>query len=158
MATASRPTIESRHFFETLSRRHRGVLVIDFDSTIAQLGRADAVFPYPTVQELLDCIASVTGTRVIVATRRPAAELRAYFTAPGPEICTSADAALDKLSAGAPLAYVTGEPSDAKLAMARRLRVCPEFHLGRSKAVAAPAEDLVQFLMEWLRACTEEVC
>jgi hypothetical protein len=49
MATVSLPAIEGSYFFETLSRRHRGVTVID--STIARLGRADCVFPYPTVQE-----------------------------------------------------------------------------------------------------------
>ncbi len=157
MATVTRTSLmESRQFFESLSRRRRGVLVIDFESTIARLGRADCVFPYPTVQELLDCI-TMAGTRVIVATRRPAEELRSHFTAPGPEIRKLMDAAeLESAGFGSPLAYVTGENSE--LAAGRRLRVCPEYRLGTWRERRAPAEDMVQFLMEWLRACTREVC
>ncbi len=157
MATVTRTSLmESRQFFENLSRRRRGVLVIDFDSTIARLGRADCVFPYPTVQELLDCI-TMAGTRVIVATRRPAEELRAHFTAPGPEIWKLInEPELESVGFGSPLAYVTGDSGETT--SGRRLRVCPEYRLGRVRERRAPAEDMVQFLMEWLRACTREVC
>ena len=158
MATLPLPAIESSHFFEALSRRQRGVLVIDFDSTIAMLGQADCVFPYPTVTELIDFIVASTGTRVIVATARPAQELRAYFAPPGPEICSLQEAsAIEKFSGNFLLAYLRGDSRDAKTAMASRLRINPRYLMGREQVAAAP-EGLVQFLAEWLRACRGEVC
>jgi hypothetical protein len=159
MATLSLPSPESQHFFETLSRRHQAVLVIDFDSTIARLGRADNIFPYPTVMELLDRIASTTGTRLIIASSRPAEQLRSYFGSPGPEIRTFAEvAAMDALGGTNPWAYLAGEIDDAKLSPAGRLRVCPQYRVGTGENAGGPVEDLVQFLVEWLRACTGEVC
>jgi hypothetical protein len=158
MATLSLPAIESSYFFEILSRRHRGVLVIDYDSTIARLGLADCVFPYPTVRELIDCIVASSGTRVVLATHRPAQELRSYFAPPGPEICTpQAAQAMEKFSENYPLAYLRGDGGTAKLA-ASRLRICPRYQVGGETRAAAPPEELVQFLAEWLRACTGEVC
>jgi hypothetical protein len=159
MATVSLPAIQSSNFFEILSHRHRGVLVIDYDSTIARLGNADCVFPYPTVQELIDCILASTGTRVVLATRRPAQELRSCFALPGPEICTpEAALSMEKSSGDYPLAYLRGDGGTAKLAAASRLRVCPRYQVGRQKQAVAPPEEMVQFLAEWLRACSGEVC
>ena len=158
MATVSLPAIESSYFFETLSRWHRGALVIDYDSTIAHLGSADRVFPYPTIQELIDCIVASTGTRVVLATERSAQELRGLFAPPGPEICTPATArALERLGGNYPLAYLRGDSKSAKAALAGRLRVYPQYQVGTVRAAATP-QDLVQFLTDWLRACTGEVC
>jgi hypothetical protein len=158
MATVSLPAIESSYFFETLSRRHRGVLVIDYDSTIARLGSADRVFPYPTIQELIDCIVASTGTRVVLASERPAEELRGLFAPPGPEICTPDTAlALERFGGSYPLAYLRGDSRRAKVALADRLQVYPQYQVGTVRA-AATAVDLVQFLADWLHACTGEVC
>ena len=159
MATLSRPSIESQFFFDTLSRRQHGVLVIDFDSTIAQLGRADNVFPYPTVQELLDCIATMTGTRVIVATSRPAEQLRSYFSWPGAEIRTLSEiATMDAFVGRSPRAFLSGEGGDHMPGSAQRLRVFPQYRVDSANDAGAPPEDLVQFLVEWLRACAGETC
>jgi hypothetical protein len=156
MATVSFPAIESSYFFQNLSQRHRGVLVIDYDSTIAQLGSADSVFPYPSVQELIDCIVVSTGTRVVLATERPLQEVRALFAAPRPEICTPETAlALEKFGGSYPLAYLRGESGPSP---AGRLRVRPQYSVGAIRQAAAPSEELVQFLTEWLRACAGEVC
>jgi hypothetical protein len=158
MATLSLPAIESSYFFEILSRRHRGVLVIDYDSTIARLGPADCVFPYPTVHELIDCILASTGTRVLLATQRPAQELRPFFASPGPEICTpQAAQAMEKISENYLLAYLRGDEGTAKPAYSSRLRIRPRYQVDGEEQAAAP-EELVQFLTEWLRACTGEVC
>jgi hypothetical protein len=158
MATVSLTAIQSSDFFETLSRRHRGVLVIDYDSTIARLGSADCVFPYPTVQELIDCILVSTGTRVVLATRRPAQELRSSFVLPGPEICTpEAALSMEKFSGDDPLAYLGGDGGTAKPS-ASRVQVCPRYWVGSQRQAAAPPEELAQFLAEWLRACAGEVC
>ena len=159
MATVSLPAIESSYFFETLSRRRRGVLVIDYDSTIAHLGSADRAFPYPTIQELIDCSVTSTDTRVVLASERPAPELRARFAPPGPEICTPGTAlALQRFSGGnEPLAYLQGDNSSTKAAPADRLQVYPQYQVGAVRAAAMP-EDLAQFLADWLHACTGEVC
>ena len=133
--------------------------MIDYDSTIAHLGRADCVFPYPTVLELIDCILASTGTRVVLATQRPAQELRPYFAPPGPEICTpQAAQAMEKISGNYPLAYLRGDDGTAKPASASRLRIRPRYQVGGEEQAAASPEELVQFLTEWLRACTGEVC
>lgn len=158
MATLSRPSIETHYFFQTLSRRQRGVLVIDFDTTMARLGSADNVFPYPTVQELLDCIATMTCTRVIVATTCPE-QLRSYFGFQGPEIRTFSElAAMDSLEGNTPRAYLTGEVGGTALSSGHRLRVCPQYRVGSGEDAGGPAEDLVQFLVDWLRACSHEIC
>jgi len=158
MATLSRPSVESQAFFDSLSRDHRGVLVIDFDSTIARLGQTKCVFPFPTVREVLDSIVGMTGTRVIVASARPAEEVRAYFTQPGPEIWKSSELSrVDTFADSAPLAYLTGVGEVTPLT-GSRLRACPQFRVGAGTDKAAPAEELVQFLIEWLWACAGEIC
>ncbi len=159
MAAVSSPELEIQSFFDALARRRRGVLVIDFDSTIAQVGNSERGYPYPTAPEVLDSIVSMTGTRVVVISARPVGEVRGYFAQPGPEIwgcCDMAALDLDALGGSFPLAYLKGGKDG--LLPAHRLRVCPRFWNGQSSAEGAPAEDLVQFLIEWLRACTGEIC
>lgn len=159
MAAVSSPELEIQAFFDSLAQRRRGVLVIDFDSTIGRMGNSENVYPYPTAPEVLDSILSMTGTRVVVISARPVGEVRACFAQPGPEIWSVADmAALDALGGSVPLAYLSGEGGKASLLPAHRLRVCPRFRVGAPSAEGAPAEDLVQFLIEWLRACTGEIC
>jgi hypothetical protein len=158
MATVSCPSIESQAFFDSLSRDHRGVLVIDFDSTIARLSQAKCAFPFPTVREVLETIVGMTGTRVIVASSRPAEEVRQYFSQPGPEICKFSElSVVDAVGDFVPLAYVTGE-GEVTPPPASRLRSCPRFRIAPETDKAAPAEDLVQFLIEWLWACAGEIC
>ncbi len=152
MASVACTKLSSSHFFDLLSRRQPGVLVIDYESTIAKLGRADCVFPYPTIQELLDRIA-MAGTRIILVTNRPAEELRRHFVPPGPEIWTEAAAALQSVTSSAPLALIGGAGARG----GQRVQVCPVYRAGKATETSSAAEDMVQFLMDWMRACTREV-
>ncbi len=75
MATAvlkAEPSI----FFEQLCGAPHRVLLLDYDGTVApfQVDRSRA-FPYPSIPELLDCIASTCHTRVALITGRAAHEI-----------------------------------------------------------------------------------
>jgi len=157
MATLPRPILETSYFFEQLARARRSVLLLDFESTLARLAEADRRFPFPTAHDLLECIAMMTATRVIVTTALPAHELRRYPVPSGVEVYQGARAA--DLVFDAPVAYLTGEPRTLTPVDGRtRLWVRPEYCLGQARRVPAPAEELVQFLADWLRACGSEVC
>jgi hypothetical protein len=160
MATLPRPILETTYFFEQLGRARRSVLLLDFESTIARIADAGPRFPYPTANELLDCIAMTTKTRVVVTTGLQAQELRRYVLPAGAEVhVREMGARLAELAFDAPVAYLTGEPhSVTPVGGQTRLWVRPEYYLGRAKPVLAPAEELVQFLADWLRACAGEVC
>ncbi len=160
MATLPRPILETTFFFQQLAHARRSVLLLDFESTIARLGDADPRFPYPTVNDLLECIAMTTATRVIVASRLAAQELRRWRIPMGAEVyARETGARLAEMGFDAPVAYLRGEPHTLTPVGGRmRLWVRPEYHLGRSKRVLAPAEELVQFLVDWLRASAGEVC
>lgn len=63
-------------FFEQLSRARKGVLLMDYDGTIAPFSvHRNCAFPYPTVPELLDCIMSTCCTRLVLISGRPAREI-----------------------------------------------------------------------------------
>ncbi len=63
-------------FFEQLSHSRERVLLLDYDGTIAPFSaNRHRAFPYPTVPELLDCIASTCRTRVALITGRAAREI-----------------------------------------------------------------------------------
>lgn len=160
MATLPRPILETTYFFQQLARAPRSVLLLDFESTIARLPDAEARFPYPTVNDLLDCIAMTTATRVILAANLPAQELRQYALPAGAELWgREVRVRLDEMTFDAPVACLKGEPSTITPVGGRtRLWVRPEYHLERAKRVRAPAEELVQFLIDWLRACAGDVC
>lgn len=159
MATLPRPILETSFFLEQLARARRSVLLLDFESTIARLGDGDPRFPYPTANDLLECIAMTTATRVIVATGLPAPETRRHCIPAGAEVYVwKMGTRLAELF-DAPVAYLKGEPHTLIPVGGRmRLWVRPEYHLGRTKRVLAPPEELVQFLADWLRACAGEVC
>ncbi len=152
MATAASPAVASSHFFDALSRRNPGVLVIDYETTLAQLGREERKFPYPTVEELLDRI-GMTGTRLILASSRTKEELRARFNFSFEILPPPVTAALEAIAGGKPLAHVCG----AGRSEGQRLLVRTEYRLATTKVTAGAAEDMVQFLLDWLRACTREV-
>lgn len=73
-------------FFAQLSRASARALLIDYDGTIApfQQQRSKAL-PYPKVSELLKKIGA-TGTRLVIATGRPANETALLLNEPGVEI------------------------------------------------------------------------
>jgi len=160
MATLPRPILETSYFFEQLARARRSVLLLDFESTLARLPETDRRFPFPTANDLLECIAMMTPTRVIVSTSLPAHELRRYPMPSGVELyAREMGARLADLTFEAPVAYLTGELHTLTPVGGRtRLWVRPEYFLGKAKSVLAPAEELVQFLVDWLRACAGEVC
>jgi hypothetical protein len=160
MATFPRPILETSYFFEHLAGARRSVLLLDFESTIARLGQADPRFPYPTVNDLLECIAMTTATRVIVTTALPAHELRRFALPAGAEVYVhEMGARLSDMAFDAPVAYLTGEPHTVTPVGGRtRLWVRPEYRLAGARRVLAPVEELVQFLVDWLRACAGEVC
>jgi hypothetical protein len=159
MATLPRPILETTYFLQQLTHARRSVLMLDFESTIARLAETDARFPYPTVNDLLDCIAMTTATRVVVASRLPTHELRRYPVPAGAELWKRPLTAAGDLKFDLPAAYLTGAPGTVTPVGGRmRLWVRPEYHLGRGKRVLGPAEELVQFLIDWLRACAGEVC
>lgn len=160
MATLPRPILETTYFLEQLARVRRSVLMLDFESTIARLADAGPRFPYPTANDLLECIAMTTATRVIVATGPSSQDLCRRYIPMGAEVrVRDTEARLPDTDFDAPVAYLTGEPHLVIPVGGRtRLWVRPEYRLGRAMRVTAPPEELVQFLVDWLRACAGEVC
>ncbi len=161
MATLARPLMETSSFFQHLARTRRSVLILDFETTLGRLRQAKSRLPYPSVDELLDCIAMMTVTRIIVASSLPSAELGRHRLPNGAEIWggRARRVRLDELAFGAPAAWLTGEPHTVTPVSGRtRLWVRPVYHLGGIRPVLAPVEELGQFLLDWLRACAGEVC
>lgn len=183
MAAPARLQLEANYCFEQVARDKRSALVIDFDITLSSLPTPPHnSFPLPTIRELLDCIVMTGRTRVIVTGRGAAHRIAQHFAPPFPEVwgcdglermnAVAADAApanalcirsrshsgtfhdlLRKLSARGPLAYLVGDRISGS-----RLLVRPHFHLSPTLVVPGPAEELVQFLVNWLRASAAEIC
>ncbi len=84
--TALTPTPD--RFFLELGLARRAVLLLDYDGTIAPFSvHRNRAFPYPTVPELLDCIASTCHTRLVLISGRPAREIPPLLgLVPPPEI------------------------------------------------------------------------
>lgn len=75
-------------FFDRLAEARERVLLLDYDGTIAPFSvERNRAFPYPTVPELLDCIISTCGTRVVLISGRAAREIPPLLgLTPHPEI------------------------------------------------------------------------
>lgn len=63
-------------FFEQLRRAEKQALLLDYDGTIAPFTLArERAYPYPTLEELIDCIQGTTATRVVLVSGRGARDL-----------------------------------------------------------------------------------
>jgi hypothetical protein len=124
-------------------------------------------------------------TQVIVASTDDAQEVLATLAPPYPEIwgrggreritAVAAEAAagfyllvhpqrqadmlgilLTKLCTTGPVAYLRGDTRTG--VAANRFFVRPEFRLSEREISLGAAEEFVQFLVDWLRACVGEIC
>jgi hypothetical protein len=186
MATTARLHINTGYFFQQIACAERSTLVIDYDTTLRTLANPQrSAIPVPTVRELLDCIVMGRRTRVIVASTDDAREVLAALVPPYPEIwgrggreritAGAAEAAdglcllahpqrqtdmfsilLTNLSTTGPVAYLKGDTCTG--VAANRFFVHPEFRLSEGEVSLGAAEEFVQFLVDWLRACAGEIC
>ena len=148
MAAAAIPYFDSSYFFHQLARVQGGVLVLDYDAA-AGCFNGPQRFPFPTLHELLDAILHTTRTRLVLISKHSGQELASRLgLRPNPEIRETLNQnTLAQFGDAGPLVYVT----------ALGARVLPQFFLEGQSWMGAP-EDLVQFLVDWLRACGGEAC
>lgn len=146
-------------FFHELARARQRVLVVDYDSVIAPCSTVPGGALYPTVAELLDCIMTVGGTRVVVIAGGEAAELSAPLSESTPEAWGRGP------RSRSPMFSATPAGEDTAVAFLgdgdRLFPALPDEFCGggRSGAKAAACrQDLVQFLVDWLRVCGGEIC
>lgn len=71
------------HFFQELATARRRLLLVDYDSTMAQASSHLHPAPCPTLPELLDCIMTTSRTRVVFVTSRETEHLLGAWP-PGP--------------------------------------------------------------------------
>ncbi|GAB4141624.1 trehalose-phosphatase [Thermopirellula anaerolimosa] len=84
-----KPNVDIDAFFARLAGGARGVLLCDYDGTLAPFREVPAeAVPYPWVPSLLEAISS-SGTRVIMVTGRAADDLAAVFPLEGLEVWAS---------------------------------------------------------------------
>jgi len=68
------PILET--FFENLNRHHTGVLILDYDGTLAPFcNDRSCAYPFPGVSDSLSTLMESGLTRLVIVTGRPAAEL-----------------------------------------------------------------------------------
>jgi hypothetical protein len=176
MAAIALPRPDCSYFFRQLARAQRGVLVLDYDSAIARFGRLRPDrFPYPTVYDVLDSILSTTRTRVVIVSRRHMRDLlrvlgvvadRSIWYAENLQLVTlnnsfhscTPHSLLSNLAALGPLAYVADSTAEPRDCGPDCTSVQPYFMLGEKTKWLGGAEGLIQFLIDWLRACGGEVC
>ncbi len=187
MATVANCHLDTGYFFQQIASAEKRFLILDFDTTIAKLGDAPARHvPYPSVPDLLECIAASAHTRLILAsTAAPDAlesalacsdfevwacdgQQRIVPTMPGK---TQRVPMMVRSKAGSdcrhglirqrswryPVAYLVGAAAGYGSDV-EELFVIPELHLGKNKVLTATPEPLVQFLVDWLRVCAGEIC
>ncbi|NMC18890.1 MAG: trehalose-phosphatase [Thermogutta sp.] len=84
-----RPDVDLEAHFARLAGGARGVLLCDYDGTLAPFREVPAeAVPHPWVPHLLEAIAAV-GTRVVMVTGRAADDLAAVFPVRGLEVWAS---------------------------------------------------------------------
>lgn len=185
MASAATCQLDTSSFFQQLATAEQSFLVLDFDTTVAQMSGSRAPrFPFPPVTDLIECIAASARTRLIVASTATTGELASMLPCPDLELWGSdgleriAPIAcgneihrvplrvqsqersgrrelIDQRCAKHPLAYLVGA---GEVSAEGEFSVVPEFHLTRNEVFTATPEPLVQFLAEWLRVRSGEVC
>lgn len=186
MATAVRPQFEVNYFFQQLVHKHKRVLILDYDTTLTRVAEiGSSRLPYPTIKDLLDCIASSARTRLVIASTRPARQVAKALGCSEAEVwgrdgrerllpsvhssrerlpleLLPADEAgmrrrlIDQLTAHYVVAYLVGLEQQPE--QHSRLLISPELHVAGGGAGVGSPEPLVQFLADWLRACAGEVC
>ncbi len=181
MAASTLLQPDSSYFFHQLARLRRGVLVLDYNDSIAALCSArDYSYFHPSFLEILDSILTTTSTRVIVLGSERIHELfRKLGLERHPEVwdpqrlAPSRVAAMEEKRwgrracapaffnscAGDPLAWLTkcqghagADPRSAWEVLAR-----PEFYTQDRVFVGKP-ERLPNLLIDWLCACGGELC
>ncbi len=176
---------DSSGFFQQLARIRRGVLVLNYDDIINSpcLTPARCYFR-PTLLEVLDSILTTTCTRVILLSTQPILELlRALGLQRHPEIWDPRELFVNddspepgdrpvasrkgrlpaflKLCAGSPVAWLVkcpGEPGQNHAPSPWGTLVRPEFYTQDSGVSWGAPDNLLHFLIDWLRACGGEVC
>lgn len=181
MATAALSLSHNDYFFQQLSRNSRSVLALDYDRTIGQLGSVrKRRFPAVSVRVVLSSILATTDTQVVLVSRHGTphpiprtriATLQQEDRTVQVEMHTlcepvgNSSAALaeffSRISKGAPLAYIT-TPASGDVATARtrdpRLMIRPQFFVRDAKSWSGEKQDILQFLIDWVRACGGELC
>jgi hypothetical protein len=181
MSTQAIPQIDTGYFFEQIAKSRRSTLVLDFDTTLGLATLPRSAFRIPAIGELLECIIMAGSTRVVLATARSARDVLSVLGPPYPEIWagegreqtpmmarnTSVSVRIhaskaerlgliDRLCATGPLAYLVAERGSG--AASGRILVRPALYLSQHEASLSVEEDLMQFLIDWLRACAGETC
>ncbi len=183
MATPARAHLHTGYFFQQIASAERSTLVLDFDTTLRGATPRPRSFPLPSVEELLACLSMARGTRLIVTSKHDAKDVLSRFQPPYPEVwaqhgpeCMSAapkgavtipfgahlcppsgnlDKLLAILSASGPVAYLSGAPN---VNSTGRILVRPQLHFDNGQMEVGCDQDLVQFLVDWLRACPGDIC
>jgi len=151
---------DNARFFQELAQAKQRVLLVDYDSVIAPCSAAPSGAPYPTVAELLDCIMTVAGTRVVVINGGESAELVSPLSGSAPHAKGSAG----PCGPGSMFPAVPPGEDTAVAFLGDRDRLFPALAdgaCGGGGSVAKSAacrQDLVQFLVDWLHVCGGEIC
>ncbi len=179
MAASTLLQPDSSYFFHQLARVRRGVLVLDYNDSIAALCSAhDYRYFHPSFVEILDSILTTTSTRVILLTTERIHDLlrklgferhpeiwdpqRLYLGhgSPGLEDKRRRSFAPGFLNscAGEPIAWLAkcqGQYPASRSAWETLVR--PEFYT-QDRVFAGRPESLPHLLIEWLCACGGELC
>ncbi len=178
MAASTLLQPDSSYFFHQLARARRGVLVLDYNDSIAALCSArDCRYFHPSFLEILDSILTTTSTRVILLTPE---RIQSLFQQLGferhPEVWDPQRLATgleDRRArrrfcaptflnscAGEPLAWLAncqGQHRGADPRSAWEVLVYPEFYM-QDRVFAGRPERLPNLLIDWLCACGGELC
>jgi hypothetical protein len=142
-------------FFKDLAHSKRRVLVVDYDRVIAPYGDETRGTPCPTIAELLDCIMTTSGTRVVLMTGRHAPKA-SPVSGPAPDVCQSDGSTTPQAALSTMLAKMGEGTAVAFLSD----RDCPKTNQRGTTSDSAPAcrQASLQFLVDWLRVCGGEIC
>jgi hypothetical protein len=152
---------DNARFFQDLAQAKQRVLVVDYDSVIAPYRAAGNCGPYPTVSELLDCIMTTSGTRVVLITGGQAPDLGPLVPGPAPDIWETGESAGPEAMLPTMLAKLGDDTAVAFLS--DRDRPIPALAGTASDSAAGSGaagcrQASLQFLVDWLRVCGGEIC
>ena len=148
---------DNARFFQDLARAKRRVLVVDYDRVIApNSGAEPRGTPCPTISELLDCIMTTSGTRVVLMTGGQAHSLGPLGPGPTPDIWETGGSANPPATLSIMLSKLGEDAAVAFLSDRDR----PKTALAAATSDSAPGcrQASLQFLMDWLRVCGGEIC
>src|SRR5437667_30048 len=166
-------------FFRSLTAAKQGVLMLDYDGTVAPFSRDRRhASPYPGISESLAEIMRTGGTRLIIVSGRSARDIpRLLGIQPPPEIWGSHGVELRLRSANkgeavrhflrdinpmTPVAYLGDDVDDEdafRVLNGRGLTVLvkPKSRFTAAQIWLRPPAELVGFLIDWKLACRDKL-